>query len=57
MDRIINLIEAELKRQEDIIALQKWEIEDLKEKLKKAEEELSLYRNRQPFLDAVKTDG
>ena len=37
MERIINIIEAELKRQEDEIALLKWQVEDLKKKLQEKE--------------------
>lgn len=54
MDRIINLIEAELKRQEEVIALQKWKIEDLTEQLKNAKEQLEGYRMRIPFAEKVK---
>lgn len=57
MERIVKLIEDELDRMEEKIALQKWEIGELKEKLKKAEEELAYYRERRPFSEAVKTDG
>ena len=49
MERIVKLIEDELVRLEEMVALHKWEIEELKEKLKKAEEALAHYR--------VKTDG
>lgn len=37
MERIIAIIEAELKRQEEMISLLKWENEDLKERLKELE--------------------
>lgn len=37
MDRIINLIEAKLKEQEDTIALQKWQIAEFERKLAEAE--------------------
>jgi ribosomal protein L29 len=57
MERIVKLIEDELDRMEEMIALRNWEIEELKEKLKKAEEELAHYRVRRPFSEAVKTDG
>lgn len=49
MERIVKLIEDELDRLEEMVALRNWEIEELKEKLKKAEEALAHYR--------VKTDG
>lgn len=41
MDRIINLIEAKLKEQEDTIALQKWQIADLERKLEEAEKAIA----------------
>ena len=49
MERIVKLIEDELDRLEEMIALQKWEIEELKEKLNRAEEALMPY--------VVKKDG
>lgn len=56
MDRIINLIEKELKRQEDEISLLKWQIEDLKEKLNETESALEEARRRKPFSE-VMNDG
>lgn len=53
MEIIINLIEAELKRQEDEIALQKWKIEDLTQKLKEAEEILERCRVRKTFAEVT----
>jgi molecular chaperone DnaK (HSP70) len=37
MERIIKAIEAKLKEQEDIIAIQTWEIDNFKRKLEEAE--------------------
>ena len=54
MDRIINIIEAELKRKDEMIELQKWKIEDLTEQLKNAEEALQEYRRRSPFAEVIK---
>ena len=39
MERIIAIIEAELKRQEDMISLLKWENEDLRGRIKELEGE------------------
>ena len=44
MQRIIEIIEAKLKEQEDTIKLQKWQISDLTAKLEKAEETIERMR-------------
>lgn len=57
MERIIKLIEDELDRKDEMIALRNWEIEELREKLKKAEEELETYRGKTAFEGALKANG
>ena len=54
MDRIINLIEAELKRQEDEIKLLKWQIEDLKKEIEEQDEIIAGMRLRRPFAETIK---
>ena len=49
MDRIIKLIEKELRRQEDEIKLLSWQIEDLKKELKDKEEVIEAMERRRPF--------
>ena len=53
MERIIAIIEAELKHQEDTIALLKWEIEDLRKMLKAKDEELEAMRQRRTFQEEI----
>lgn len=53
MERIIAIIEAELKHQEDTISLLKWENEDLKKQLKETEEALENMRRRRPFEEVI----
>lgn len=53
MERIIAIIEAELKHQEDTIALLKWEVEDLRKMLKAKDEELEDMKRRRPFSEVA----
>jgi cell division septum initiation protein DivIVA len=56
MDRIIKLIEKELRRQEDEISLLKWQIEDLQKELKDKTQALEEMSRRRPFGE-VMNDG
>jgi cell division septum initiation protein DivIVA len=57
MERIINLIEAELKRQEQEIELLKWQIEDMKKQIEEKEEALAEYRGRRPFAEVLNEEA
>lgn len=53
MDRIIKLIEKELRRQEDEINLLKWQIEDLQRELKDKTQALEEMSRRRPFSEVM----
>lgn len=56
MVRIIEIIEKELRRQEDEISLLKWQIEDLQKELKYKTQALEEMSRRRPFSE-VMNDG
>jgi predicted RNase H-like nuclease (RuvC/YqgF family) len=56
MARIIEIIEKELRRQEDEIKLLKWQIEDLTKELKAKQEVIEELNRRRPFGE-VMNDG